>query len=152
MTDPVPLLPLLAQNAAVAGRVVFWCGILLLLAGVMVLVAFWIRRRMMSEDDTEPLPMGFSLSDLKTLHEKGELSDEEFEHAKRRMVAGTRSRLEVETEVAPPDAPEDSPQAAGGAVEPDDGVIKWEDPPEDESPSADLPDDPALDSDPDLSR
>ena len=147
MTDPAPLLPLLAQNAAVAGRVVFWCGVLLLLAGVMVLVAFWLRRRIMSEDDSEPLPMGFSLSDLKTLHAKGELTDEEFEHAKRRMVAGTRARLEVEPGAA--SVTSDTPPTA---EEPLDGGIRWEDPPDSAPPSVDAPADPTPDFDPDPSR
>jgi len=72
--------------------VVFWCGVLLIAAAGLALAAWWLRRQLIADDDAEPLPMGFSLSDLRKMHERGELSDEEFEHAKRRMVAGPQSR------------------------------------------------------------
>lgn len=148
MPNPAPLLTLLAQGPAAVGRVVFWCGVLLLSAAALALVAWVLRRRLVSEDDHEPLPMGFSLSDLRTLHARGELSDEEFEHAKRRMVAGTRARLEVEPSAAaePAATGDGSPDRAtdGGTEEPD-GGIRWEDPPEDPDPGSAPPPDPGPD-------
>jgi len=143
MPDPAPLLTLLAQGPAAAGRVIFWCAVLLIAAASLALAAWWLRGRLASEDDSEPLPMGFSLSDLRQLHARGELTDEEFEHAKRRMVAGTRARLEVEPEasVTADDATQ-TPPASG------DGGIRWEDPPADAYPGSDLPPDSGLDPDP----
>ncbi len=76
-----------------AGRVMFWCAMLLIMALLMGLAAYIIRKRMTREGDAPSLPMGFSLSDLRQLHAQGQLSDEEFEHAKRKMVAKTRSAL-----------------------------------------------------------
>jgi len=137
MPDPAPLLTLLAQGPAAAGRVIFWCAVLLIAAASLALAAWWLRGRLASEDDSEPLPMGFSLSDLRQLHARGELTDEEFEHAKRRMVAGTRARLEVEPEATGDDAPRQAGEADGG--------IRWEDPPDEPLPGTDPPPDPGPD-------
>ena len=90
------LVPVLAQNnpgPAAAGRVIFWCGVLVLAAALLAVVAWWLRRTLGAADEEEPLPMGFTLADLRTLHARGQLTDEEFEHAKRKMVARTRATM-----------------------------------------------------------
>ena len=132
MTDLPLLTSTLAQSPAAAGRVVFWCGVLLIAAAGLALAAWWLRRRLIADDDAEPLPMGFSLSDLRKMHERGELSDEEFEHAKRRMVAGTRARMEAENQGGT--ASEAKPGAQGPpkpSPEPDGGIV-WDTPPDDQ--------------------
>ena len=48
-------------------------------------------RRWMKEDDMPPGGNGFSLSDLRQMHRRGEMTDEEFEKAKAQMLAGVKS-------------------------------------------------------------
>ncbi len=129
---PLHLVAVLAQNRAAAGRVFVWCAVLLVAAVGLGFIAWWLRRRLAAQDDSEPLPMGFSLSDLRTLHARGELTDEEFEHAKRRMVAGTRARLGAEPQTP---APPSAPPPAASPPPPDGGGIQWEDPPEGSEPT-----------------
>lgn len=88
-----------AQSVDNAGRLqgemVFWSvvfiGIVLLLWGA---VAFARKRGAETErNEQASRDFSFSLHDLRQLHEEGKLSDEEFERAKARITATTRSAL-----------------------------------------------------------
>lgn len=128
--------PLLAQQESLLSRVAPWCAALLIASVALSLGAFWLRRRLAAQDDSEPLTMGFSLSDLRAMHTRGELTDQEYEHAKGRMVARTRAGLADESapagssqpdQVIQPDAAERADGPPDSASEGDSG-IRWEDP------------------------
>jgi len=59
----------------------------LVLIGAVILGLFvvsWMKRRMQAAD--EPVPAGFTLSDLRRLHKAGQITDEEFERAKAKTI------------------------------------------------------------------
>jgi len=63
-----------------------------ILMGV-VLVGFGaiaiLKSRVKKQAD-EPPPAGFSLADLRQMHERGDLTEEEFQAAKAKLIARTR--------------------------------------------------------------
>ena len=64
-----------------------WLGLLVLLILVGGAVAVLLRRRMAI--DTGPT-IGFTLGDLRAMRDKGEISEEEFEQAREKMVRAVR--------------------------------------------------------------
>jgi len=82
-------------------QVILWCGVLLLTAVVLAVVFFVIRKRLNSMDEETPSAvnlLGFTLADLRQMHAGGQLSDEEFDFAKRKMMARTKAQFD-----GPPD-------------------------------------------------
>lgn len=79
------------------GQVILWCGVLLLAAVVLAVAFFLIRKRLASIDEQAPAsgnPLGFTLADLRQMHADGQLSEEEFDFAKRKMVAKAKAQLD----------------------------------------------------------
>jgi hypothetical protein len=73
----------------------------LLLVALIVIgwVTVWqVRRRLTSPDETSGV--GFTLSDLRQLHKSGQMSDEEFERAKAKVVDAARRVAEREKAAA----------------------------------------------------
>ena len=73
----------------------------LLLVGLIVVgwVTVWqVRRRLTKPDETSGA--GFTLSDLRQLHKSGQMSDEEFERAKARVVDAARRVAERDAAAA----------------------------------------------------
>ena len=87
-------------------QVIFWCIVLIAAAFVLGLAFYLIRKRLMREDDapTAGLSMGFTLADLRAMHAQGQLSDEEYDYAKRKMAA--KARAEMVSETTDDDEPE----------------------------------------------
>jgi Short C-terminal domain len=62
-----------------------------ILVGVLIVamvIVSWVRKRLKEPD--EPASAGFTLSDLRQLHKSGQMSDEEFERAKAKVVEAAR--------------------------------------------------------------
>lgn len=73
----------------------------LLLVGLIVIgwVTVWqVRRRLTKSDETSGV--GFTLSDLRQLHKSGQMSDEEFERAKAKVVDAARRVAERDAAAA----------------------------------------------------
>lgn len=91
-----------AQNM---GRVLFWCAVLVGAAVLLAVVFLVIRKRLASLDDESPSMggnlMGFTLADLRQMHAAGQISDEEFDVAKRKMAA--RAKAQLDSDDADPD-------------------------------------------------
>ena len=103
-----------------AGTVFFWCVVLL--AAAAMGIAFAVIRKLLLKEEEPAVSAGFSLSDLREMHAQGQLSDEEFDHAKRRMLANTRAQmqldepaddetppLDLDAPIDPPDDPDKNP-------------------------------------------
>ncbi len=104
-----------------------WLGVIVLAAIVLGVIALVLRRVLMGEQAAPQI--GFTLADLRRLHEDGELSDEEFAQAKGRMLAQGRAMLD--------DAEgEDSPDAMVGPEQPVDDSGFGEEPPGPDSPAS----------------
>jgi hypothetical protein len=71
---------ILAQDDSSSAEVFFWCLVLLVLV-IGLFVAIIVLRKKMSPDEDFHGP-GFTLSDLRQMHKKGQMSDAEFERAK----------------------------------------------------------------------
>jgi hypothetical protein len=61
------------------------------------LVVTQVKRRMNAGDSDPTAASGFTLSDLRELHESGQMSDEEFERAKGRVIAAARRATDRDT-------------------------------------------------------
>lgn len=70
------------------GSAVIWAGVMVLalLAGTVVL--YLLRRRLFSRDDSAA-DSGLTLHDLRTMRGRGDISEEEFEAAKKIVLAGS---------------------------------------------------------------
>ncbi|MEM9251738.1 MAG: hypothetical protein AAGB29_05260 [Planctomycetota bacterium] len=128
-----PLTPILAQ-AMDWDRVIFWVVALvgLAIAGAVVLVV--VRKVLMSESVAPP-SVGFGLRDLEAMRDRGELTDEEYQRARGKMVARLAGEdepgeAEVPVEVVPGEAP------AG------DDTPATDEPPGDNDDEAEQPDEP----------
>ena len=65
-----------------------WLAALVVLVIIGAVVITWLRRRLYPRDrDASGNRSGFTLHELRELHRNGELSDEEFEHARSAMLA-----------------------------------------------------------------
>jgi hypothetical protein len=72
-----------------------WSAVLLAFLVVGMAVVLWLKRRMQADDEPATVnPAGFTLSDLRRLHKSGQMSDDEFERAKVKIVAAAK-RAEV---------------------------------------------------------
>jgi hypothetical protein len=69
-------------------EVLVWSGILLIAAVALVLAAVWLRRRMTAEDQVGP-ELPFTLDELRKLHQAGDLSDQQYQRARERIIALT---------------------------------------------------------------
>ncbi len=70
-------------------RILFWCGILLAAAIALALTALAIRKKL-NQPDVPTIATGFTLADFRDMHERGDLTQEEFERARARIIASQR--------------------------------------------------------------
>src|SRR5688572_25342178 len=84
------LLPVAQSGEGSILPVFGWSFVLicLLVAGFFAISRLrqWLR-----EDDTPVSPIGFTLSDLRQLHKQGQMTDEEFERAKAKIVGSAKA-------------------------------------------------------------
>jgi hypothetical protein len=83
-------LPPIANSGNVLGDVAPWLGIMVILIIVGGVIAMNVRRKMNGGDDSSGI--GFTLSDLRAMHERGELTLEEFQRARDKMLGSVRGR------------------------------------------------------------
>ena len=83
-----PLIPVspLAQAASVVG----WSIVVIILVVAGFAAISWLRK-WMKEDDIPSGGTGFGLSELRRMHARGELTDEEFERARGKMTASAKA-------------------------------------------------------------
>ncbi len=85
---PTPL----ALNAQIQREIFFYLGIIVGAAVVLVIVALVVRRFMLGRHDPGE---SFTLSDMRRLHQQGQLSDEEYEAARKRLIAHQRAAMNM---------------------------------------------------------
>ncbi len=78
-----------------------WTLVLVAVCFVAFIVVSIVRRRS-EEYRKSQVPPPFTLSDLREMHASGQLSDEEFDRAKEKMLNRARHSVGVPPEVAPP--------------------------------------------------
>ena len=108
--------PILAQSGwARSGEVLLWVLVLaaavLLLFGAVVLVRKLIDR----EEPGASLP--FTMDDLRRLRDEGQLSEQEYQRARERIVGMTASMMGHESEASSGSAERDAPASGERASE-----------------------------------
>ena len=71
-------------------------------------IALWFFRKRMKAWEDQRAGLPFSFDELRHLHKAGQLSDEEFERAKRKVIDATLGPDKAQADTAPP-APEAKP-------------------------------------------
>ena len=74
-----------------SNEVFLWLGVIVAAGVFLGLIAAWLRRRLVAEPP--PMKLGFTLADLREMHAQGQIDDEEFESAKKKMLARSRQDL-----------------------------------------------------------
>lgn len=108
-------------------QILFWLVVLVAVATVLGVGALILLRRLRRTDEPGPT-LGFTLADLRELHAQGQLNDAEFEAAKAKMLARTRSDLDQDQakKASPPSlAPGPAPADPQGPDD-DEGIV-WDD-------------------------
>lgn len=92
---PLSFTALLAQAKAANPTVQVLLNAGIICAGVIVLVliAMLMRRSLLKKDEPVVKDDGFTLGDLRDLHNRGEIDDSEFERAKQVVITRSMARL-----------------------------------------------------------
>ncbi|MGB7158537.1 MAG: SHOCT domain-containing protein [Tepidisphaeraceae bacterium] len=105
MPAPVAVI-YLAQAASVFG----WSLVVIVLVVGGFVAISWLRK-WMKEDDIPSGGTGFGLGELRQMHARGELSDEEYERARGKMTAAAKA---VTASMPDPAGGRRAPGAKGG--------------------------------------
>ncbi|MCC6683243.1 MAG: hypothetical protein IT445_20290 [Phycisphaeraceae bacterium] len=93
MPTLAPFIPSIAALSAQTQRqIFFYLGMIVIAAIVLVAVALVVRRLMLGRHEPGE---SFTLSDVRRLHQEGQLSDEEFEAARKRLIAQQRAAMNM---------------------------------------------------------
>src|SRR5687767_1384265 len=88
---PIPSTPrLLAQADNVIG-ILGWSLVLILFIVGMFMAVIWLKKWMKDDEDAAPAKLGLTLSDLRQIHARGEMTDEEYERARSKMMASAKA-------------------------------------------------------------
>lgn len=93
----VPLLqaaPAGGTRETPTGRLIWVSVVLVLIVVAGLVLVSQLKRRLQHSDS--PISAGFTLSDLRQMHKSGQMSDEEFERAKAKVVEAARRAAERE--------------------------------------------------------
>ena len=90
---------LLAQ-ASSAGSIMFWSIVLVVVLILGLVVVMYVRRQITEPD--APSHIGFTLSDLRQMHKRGQMTDEEFEKAKAKIIGAAKSKAQAGGAAPPP--------------------------------------------------
>ena len=110
------LLQTLTSKDANWTPVLVGCLVLIVVVVLGLVVVSWMKRRMQAAD--EPVPAGFTLSDLRQLHKAGQITDEEFERAKARTIERHKAREAAKGAAGRPGGLAGRAGGAGFPVEP----------------------------------
>jgi hypothetical protein len=116
------------------GSVFIWSFVLIVLVVIGAAGVMRLRRWLKEDDDTTSSGgIGFTLSDLRQLHKQGQMTDEEFERARAKMVEAGRAMAAKmphplarpsdptgQNRAAPPRAGRPQPPPIGGHRDPED--------------------------------
>ncbi len=85
------------QSNRTTTSVMIWSFVLVAFLVAGFIIVGRVKKRMKDEIDTTPeASAGFTLSDLRQMHRDGQISDEEFERAKAKIVEAARRAAERE--------------------------------------------------------
>jgi hypothetical protein len=79
-------------------QIFIWSLVLIGVLAVGLVVVSKVKRRL--QETEQPSSMGFTLSDLRQLHKTGQMTDEEFERAKAKVVEAAKKAAERDAKPA----------------------------------------------------
>ena len=86
------LAPTLAAPDRDYTKLFVWSLVLIGVLAVGLVVVSKVKRRLQEPD--QPTSLGFTLSDLRQLHKSGQMTDEEFERAKAKIIEAAKKAAE----------------------------------------------------------
>jgi hypothetical protein len=90
----------------------YWSMVIMAMLGVGLVIVVVVRRRAQAYQNDAGPGLPFTLHDLRQLHDDGQLTDEEFERARSRIVSMSKAQLNKPTPAAPPERREIARDAA----------------------------------------
>ena len=104
-----PMPPILAQEQDYTRPLIWSLVLIIIIIGMFAAVSFY--RKWMNSSDSGSAE-GFTLSDLRKLHKSGQMTDEEFEKAKKILVGNFKAASEK-----PANKPKDGPRTIPGGLD-----------------------------------
>src|ERR1041384_3409771 len=108
------MIHLLAQvnPEAVQSQTLYWCTVILGVAivgflGIMIFKKFWRQK------ETPGMDVGFSLSDLRAMRDRGEITPEEYEQTRAKVIANVKKKAEEQPKPKRKDGDESPTDLAG---------------------------------------
>jgi hypothetical protein len=83
--------PVIVAQSADLCQLVMWLMITLAAVGGLYFAVRWLRRWLKEDDAASSI--GFTISDLRELHRSGQITDEEFEKTKAKMIQATQAAI-----------------------------------------------------------
>lgn len=93
-------------------EILFWLAVIVVFAMVVGIAGWLIYRRLRKSGEPEPDDGGLTLSDMRRLYEAGEMSHEEYQSVRQKIIGKTQAAFHATGGVAAP------PQAAPAAKDP----------------------------------
>lgn len=94
VSEILPLLPIAQSDF---GGFLLWTAVVVAAMVAMAVFVTWLRRQLFhSEDVTDNQP--FMLDDLRQLRDSGQISEEEYERARDRLLGSIRGQMPEPTE------------------------------------------------------
>jgi hypothetical protein len=113
----LPTPPLIPLAQADAGRILLWSIVLVVLLVGAFMGVMYLRRWVMddgsADEADENARLGYTLGDLRRMHQLGQLTDAEFETARTQMIAATQRAADRAAEAAK----EAAKQRGGGVTD-----------------------------------
>ena len=115
-----------ALTGAQQHSVIFWCVVIILVtSGGFGLIAY-VRRYMLSRAREAKYDTGFSLSDLRAMRDRGEITPEEYEQTRARVISKVKGRARQEeqrkleeaageSELSPDEGGDDLPESGNSS-------------------------------------
>jgi Na+/melibiose symporter-like transporter len=95
---------------AQAGSVFGWSLVVIVFVAIGFMAIAWLRK-WMKEEDIPSGATGFGLGELRQMHARGELTDEEYERARAKMTASAKA---ITANMPDPAGGRRAPGASGG--------------------------------------
>jgi len=98
-------------------EILFWSIVIVAVSVVLGIVGYLVYRQVKKANEPDGETAGFSLSEVRRLYEKGEVSHEEFVQVKERILAAARKSMAGDasmSRITPPAAPDATPPPGDG--------------------------------------